>query len=83
MKPRTYKFNSLIEISWLDIVDESSWLSPVKAGLVKACKCKSVGYFLNRDEAVIRISSSIQVEDGDRGIIIIPWGTISKIKHHL
>ena len=79
MKTRTYKFNALLEVEWLDTVDEAGWLAPVKAMLTKACPCKSVGYFLNRDEKVLRMSSSIQVKDQGRGVIVIPWGTITNV----
>ena len=80
MKPRTYKFNDLLEVTWLDITDNNTWLTPYTAMRTSACLCKSLGYFLNRDEEVLRISATIQVEDGDRGVITIPWGCIKSIK---
>ena len=80
MKPRTYKYNEIIEIDWLDIVDENSWLKPEKALRFPACPCRSVGYFLNRDEIVLRVSSTIQTKDADRGVLVIPWGCVQKIR---
>ncbi len=82
MKPRAYKFNTLLEIEWLDIVDNTEWLTLSKAKKAKPCLCKSAGYFLCYDKTVIRISSSIQIEDSDRGVTVIPWGTIKSIKSH-
>lgn len=79
MKPRTYKFNTLLEIEWIDIVTESGWLTPTMACKREPCSCKSVGYFLNRDEDVIRISQTFQVTDLERDVTVIPWGVIKKI----
>ena len=80
MKPRTYKFNTLLVIEWLDIVDDNSWLSFQKASSFQASSCKSVGYFLNRDDTVIRISASVGIKDTKRSALIIPWGCINKIE---
>ena len=82
MKPKTFKFNSLLEVTWIDIVDDSAWLSPYIASKYPPCTVKSVGYFLNRDERVIRISSSYQPEDKDRSVTVIPWGCIEQIKRN-
>ena len=82
MKPKTYKFDALLEIDWLDIVDESAWLTPMAAMHVKPVHCRTAGYFLNRSEIVIRVSASMQVDDGDRGVTVIPWGCITKITQY-
>jgi len=82
MKPRSYKFNTLLEIDWIDISDNNSWLTPYQAMHLMPCKCKSAGYFLNQDENVIRISPTIQIETKDRGSLVIPWGCITGIKKH-
>ena len=78
MKPRTYQFNTLLVVHWLDIVDENSWLSPERASIEKACPCTSVGFFLNRDEVVIRISPTMQ--EKDRSVVVIPWGCVTSIE---
>lgn len=80
MKFRSYKYNTPLEITWLDIVEDSSWMSIQKALLYKPCLCKTVGFFLNQNDEVIRISGSIQVNDHDRNVIVIPWGCIKSIK---
>jgi len=80
MKPRTYKFNTLLEIEWLDIISHSEWLTPHIAMHAKACSCKTAGFFLNQDEDVIRISPTIQTKDMDRDVTIIPWGCVISIK---
>ena len=79
MKPRSYKFNSVLVVDWIDIVSESSWLSPHDARNLNPCRCKTVGFFLSQDEDCIRLSQSIQLDDTERDVTTIPWGCIKKI----
>jgi len=80
VKPRTYKYEDVLEIIWRDITDDNAWLSQQEAISYQAEICKSLGYFLNQDKTVLRISSSVQTKNKQRGITVIPWGIIVSIK---
>jgi len=71
--------NDLVEIEWLDVVSNSAWLSEQEAIELLPTQCKSVGYFLNETEDLIRLSHTIQL-DGDRDVSVIPKGIIRNIR---
>ena len=74
------KKNTKIEVHWNDIVSESGWLTEKTANEFPILKCKSLGYFLNQDKKVLRLSSTIQTgKDTDRDCTVIPIGCITKI----
>ena len=75
------KKNTLIEVEWDDIVTDSSWIAEDKAVKESAVKCKSAGYFLNRDTKVLRLSHTIQLRNKpDRNLTVIPVGCIVKVR---
>lgn len=81
MKPRNYRKNVVIEVEWIDIQSDSAWTTEIKAQTAKAPKCKSVGYVINSDKEILRISHTIQVsQDKDRDVTVIPWGCIRKMR---
>ncbi|KKM27142.1 hypothetical protein LCGC14_1577700 [marine sediment metagenome] len=73
------KKNQLIEIRWLDITSDGSWLKPATVEKFPAVDCLSVGYFLNQDKKVIRLSSMVNSNDGERDVTAIPLGCVEKI----
>ena len=75
-----HKLNSPIEVEWIDIVSDSSWLKEDKAKIEPAIQCKTIGYFLNSDKEVLRLSHSYQLKDKERDVSVIPWGVIKKIR---
>ena len=77
-KKTKLKLNDLIEVFWLDIVANASWLSLEKAQNYNPSKCYSVGYYINEDDTVLRISESIN-DDGERSICVILKGCIKSI----
>ena len=76
------KLNERIEIEWLDIVDDSSWVEYTDAVKVPTdVYCKSVGYFLKENDQFIWLSPTIgRNRRGSRSFIIIPKGTVQKIR---
>lgn len=75
------KKNTLIEVDWIDIVSDSSWMSEQKAVNYPAMQCKSVGYFVNEDKNVLRLSATIQLDkEPERDITVIPKGVVKKIR---
>lgn len=75
------KKNTLIEVEWLDIVADSAWLSEQKASEFPVTPCKSVGYFLNKDKNVLRLSGTIQTgNSNERDINVIPIGVVKRIR---
>lgn len=77
-----YKLNERLEVLWLDVVEDSSWVSYEDACKVpSAVHCRTVGYFLKQDDIFIWISSTIgRNRKGERSSTIIPKGMIQKIR---
>ncbi len=75
------KLNQLIEISWDDTFSTCSWHTIASASNFPIVKCKIVGYFLNQDKKVLRLSHTIQTDKfTDRDVSAIPQGCITKIR---
>lgn len=75
------KKNTLIEVEWDDTVTDSAWISEDKAVKEPVVKCRSAGYFLNKDKKVLRLSHTIQLRDKpDRDLSVIPIGCITKTR---
>lgn len=72
------KRDDLVEIHWLDITSTTSWKTTEEAETYIAITCHSVGYFLNADEEVIRISDT-KNDEGERNVNIIIKGCIKSI----
>ncbi len=74
---KRYKKNTIIEVSWIDIVDDPKWQDEDKIKRPD-CDCKSVGYYFKHDKELLYISSTIS--NKERGILTIPVGCVKKIK---
>ena len=75
---RNYKLNTKLEVTWSDIEEDPTWQSVADAGKPPTSECRSVGYFLKRDNKWLYMSSTIP--DKERSRMVIPLGVISKIK---
>ena len=74
--------NALIEVFWDDIISDSTWSEEKKAQIRAAARCQTVGYFLNQDKKVLRLSDTLG-KDGketERSLTVIPHGVITKIR---
>jgi len=75
-----------IEVFWIDIHHESSWLSEADAAKRPAADCRSLGYFLKKDDEALYLSSTVGLKDKDsnkgaeRDRLFIPLGCIKRIK---
>lgn len=74
------KRNQIIEVIWDDIVSDSRWIGKKAAEEYSPVRCLSIGYFLNQDKKVLRLSSMINQNDSERDVTVIPHGCITKIK---
>lgn len=78
---RKVKLNQLIEVEWDDIFSTCNWHTNASASNFPIVKCKSVGYFLNQNKKLLRLSHTIQTGDfTDRDVSAIPQGCITKIR---
>jgi len=77
-----YKFNERLEVEWLDVVDDPDWVEFKEAGKIPAeTYCRSIGYFLKQNDRFLWISPTIgRKRKGSRSVIIIPKGTIQKVR---
>lgn len=78
----TRKLNDILEINWLDVVDDPQWRDPNDARQrPKEVDCLSVGYYLKETKDLIWISwTRGDQEDGVRTREVIPKGCIKKIR---
>ena len=74
------KKNTKIEVEWDDTCTVAGWLTDTSMSNLSLVKCKTVGYFVNQDKKVLRLSHSIQVGAfSARDGTAIPIGCITKI----
>lgn len=78
MKLPKLKREQIIEVNWIDITSTTSWKATDEAENYAAVGCHSVGYFINEDNDVIRISSTKNDED-ERDVNVIVKGCIKSI----
>ena len=78
MKTPKLRRNDIVEIHWIDITITTSWKSTEEAENYIPVGCQSVGYFLNEDDDVIRISAS-KNNEGERDVNVIIKGCIKSI----
>lgn len=78
MKLPKLKRDDIIEVHWIDITATSSWKPTEEAETYIAVTCHSVGYFLNEDDDVIRISAT-KNDEGERDVNVIIRGCIKSI----
>ena len=74
---RKYRKNTIVEIEWIDTLQDPDWQSEEKAGLRPKCDCKTVGYYLKHDKEFLFVSHTILGKDRD--ITTIPVGCIKKV----
>lgn len=79
MKPRTYKKNQVLEVTWFDIMEYTDWVEEEVAGKKELPTCNCVGYFLNIKNDTLRISCSLGM-DKERNVMVLPWGAIKNIR---
>ncbi|KKN71218.1 hypothetical protein LCGC14_0422610 [marine sediment metagenome] len=75
------KKNTLIEVEWNDTFATCSWHTDASASNLPVCKCKTAGYFINKDKVALRVSHTVQTGQFDaRDASAIPVGCITKIR---
>lgn len=75
------KKDTKIEVEWNDIFSTSVWHTVESMNNLPLVKCKSIGYFVNKDKEVLRLSHTIQTgEFSARDGTAIPLGCITKIR---
>lgn len=68
----------VIEVHWIDITTTASWKTIEEAENYIPTSCYSVGYFLNEDKDVIRLSAT-KNDEGERDVNVIIKGCIQSI----
>jgi len=71
--------NDIVEVTWMDIVQDPTWQKEDDATVAKPVLCKSVGYFLDRTDKFLRISESMN-NLGERSVQVFPIGTVLKVR---
>ena len=74
---------NLIVVYWLDTIEVNSWTNVQLIKDAPAALAKSVGWFFNEDDDVVRLLTSIigtQDSDMDAGYTVIPKAAIKRIE---
>lgn len=74
---------NLVVVYWLDTIENNSWTNVQLIKNAPAALAKSVGWFFNEDDDVVRLLTSIiGIQDGDMdaGYTVIPKATIKRIE---
>lgn len=74
------KKNTKIEVEWNDTHTTAFWGTDASMSKHPLVRCKSIGYFINKDREALRLSHTIQTgEFSGRDGSAIPIGCITKI----
>ena len=74
---------NLVEVYWLDTIEVNSWTNIQLIKDAPAALAKSVGWFFNEDNDVVRLLTSIigtQDSDMDAGYTVIPKAAVKRIE---
>lgn len=75
---RNYEKNKMLEVTWVDIVQDPEWLDEEKIDMSECPLCCSMGYFYKQTKDFFYISSTIS--GVQRDVTIIPVGCIKKVR---
>lgn len=78
MKLPKLRKEDVVEVNWIDITTTASWKTLEEAECYLAVTAHSVGYFINEDDDVIRISGT-KDDEGNRDVNVIVKGCIKSI----
>lgn len=72
-----YEVGTLVIIEWSDIVSYDDWHEREEAKELPPANATSVGWFINSDDEVIRITST--VADNAHNVLVIPKSVVKRI----
>jgi len=72
-----YEIGTLLVIEWVDIASYDDWHDQEDAKELPTVNATSVGWFINSDNDVIRITST--VADNAHNVLVIPKSVVKKI----
>lgn len=75
---RRYKRDTMLLVEWVDIMEDPAWMDHAKAEIEKTESCQTLGFYLNHDKHVVRLSSTIAKDQ--RNVVVIPLGCIKKVR---
>lgn len=68
----------IVEVTWIDIITRSEWLSKKKRKKTKGAKVKSYGIIESYGKKYLKLNHSVSGKDAD--LTVIPVGNVKKIK---
>ena len=75
---RDYVKDKILEVTWVDIVQDPNWLDEDKIDKEECPLCSTVGFFYKQTKEYFYLSSTIS--GSQRDVTIIPTGCIKKIR---
>ena len=79
MRIKKFEPGTRLEVTWADIVSDSSWQSQRDIDTATTAQVKTLGYFLQNKKGVLKIAHSV-TEDGQSDSTRIPWAVIKNIE---
>lgn len=73
------KKNTLIEVTWNDIIEEAGWTEEKDID-DSLFECKTLGYFFKRTDKQLIISCTVATSGKMRNFTKIPFGCITNIR---
>ena len=81
MKKAISKLPRAVIVSWVDSASKDDWMAATDAGRVVLGAIDSIGWLISEDKNYIRIASSVDVNDGTLGyVLIIPREAIKRVR---
>jgi hypothetical protein len=84
MRPKAFKENQMLLVTFYDIISDDEWQTKEKAKLLKLPECKIMGYFFSQDKVTLKVTPFVgdkkAMDDDLAYIVAIPWGCVLKIE---
>lgn len=74
-----FKKGDLVVVYWIDITSNDGWMPVQTVEDFTPFNMVSVGWFVNNNDCVVRLASTVCQNDGTSNVLAIPEAVISKI----
>ena len=79
VKFKQYKSGDLLIVHWRDITSHDGWMDEEQAANMSLLDIMSVGWLINQDDELIRITNTFQLETSVKNCVSIPEAVIEKV----
>ena len=80
MKKKPLKKGDLVVVYWVDITSNDGWNSVQVVEEYQPFEMASVGWWINDQDGVIRLASTVCQNDGTSNVLVIPQAVVRDIR---